>query len=335
MKSTTRTVEPLISGIHSRSEDLVKTTRDYDRGRTDKALLDSAFQSDAEALLSLQEGSGFSQFSDGQLRWQDFIRPFSESVSGLESGADLSRWFDTNSFYKRPTVTKNISTDGSFILNYTYGGASADADRSIAVPGPYTLASLVDDEFYQSRVELVHGFSKVLRKVISKLSASGYKRVQINEPSLVYKYGMPATDNPKYLEAFLSAFKENLSNLEGTELILHTYFGDCSGILEDLVELPGVSTVGVDFTETSLEKISATEFDGKKLACGCVDSRSSLIESPEWIVKFCDHAVRALKPSGLVIIPSTDLKYLPRTHADQKVRAIGRAAAMKKKEKLA
>jgi methionine synthase II (cobalamin-independent) len=313
----------------------VKTSRDYDRGRTTEDALNLAFEKDSEELLRVQERSGFSYLSDGQLRWQDFIRPFSESVSGLESEADLSRWYDTNTFYKKPKVTKKLSTDGSFLNLKKYSGTEQKkgTDRSIAVPGPFTLASLVDDQFYNSKEELVHAFASVIKDIIGHLSDSGYIRVQINEPSLVYRYGGSALNNGKNLEITASAFKENLANLKGN-VTLHTYFGDCSKILKTLLRFPGVSTIGVDFTQTALDSLSSVEFDGKGLGVGCVDARSSLVESPEWISEFCTQATRSLKPSRLVVLPSSDLKYLPRSYADRKIEAIGKAAEILKAKNL-
>lgn len=322
-------VESLAAGIHPRSENLVRVTRDYDRGRTNETALNESFAMDIEDLVKVQVNSGFSFVCDGQLRWQDFIRPFSESVSGLENGADLSRWFDTNTFYKKPTVTNRLSTDGTFLGKSRYSNwVSRDkTKRAIALPGPFTLTNLVDDQYYQSRDELVHDFSKVLKEVIQRLASTGDTTIQINEPSLVYRYGDSAIKDPKALEIFLSAFKEHLSNLNAN-IILHTYFGDCSTILKDLVSLPGASTIGIDFTQTSLENISAIEFDGKRLGCGCVDARSSLIESSEWISSFCSEAYSKLKPSGIVILPSSDLKYLPRTYSDRKLISMGDASKL-------
>ena len=54
----------------------------------------------------------------------------------------------------------------------------------------------------------------------------GFETVQINEPSLVYRYGKSAVSSKKELKAFLSAFEKHLSS-PPVELYLHTYFGDC------------------------------------------------------------------------------------------------------------
>jgi len=309
-------------------------SRDFDRSRATKEVLESTFETDAKNLVKLQLESEISRVSDGQLLWQDFIRPFSENLVGLKGGADLSRWFDTNSFYRKPSVVKKIKLpeDRSFIQNYEVASAlnlakEAKAKKKLSIPGPYTLASLVQDEHYKSRDELISDFAKVIKKLLKNLVGLGYESIQINEPSLVYRYGTSALTSKKELKSFLSAFEDNLKSPQ-LQLSLHTYFGDCSQILNKLLDLKGVSEIGIDFTQTSLDSIEASNFNEKVLACGCVDGRNSLVESPEWISDFCLDAVETLNPSGLVILPSSELKYLPRNVADEKIRAIGKAATI-------
>lgn len=321
-------VRASLTGIHSRSENAVRTSRDFDRGRTTEDSLKDAFRKDAKDLVSLQKLSGFSHLSDGQLKWQDFIRPFAESLTGLRQGADLSRWFDTNSFYKKPFVVGEIGVGKPSFITEKYAENSsfgASKNKKISIPGPYTLASLVENKSYGSKEELVEIFASILKKVISSLSKNGYSCVQINDPSLVYRYGESVLTNRKHLDSYIESFSRNLSKAP-VEVYLHTYFGDSSGILPELVGLRGVSTIGVDFTQTALSDLEAVRFGEKALGCGCVDARNSLIESPRWISKFCEDAVKVLKPSSLVILPSSDMKYLPRTYADRKIRAIGSAA---------
>lgn len=335
----TFSVDATLTGIHSRSEETVRVSRDFDRLRTNKETLDETFETDAKNLVKLQLECGFSRVSDGQLLWQDFLRPFSENLEGLEGGADLFRWFDTNTFFRKPYVKKKVrlpKDDKSFIQDYEVSAALALAKeggskKKLSIPGPYTLASLVEDEHYgKNRDELIDDFAKVIRKLLKNVASLGYESVQINEPSLVYRYGTSALTSKKELKSFISAFEENLDS-PPVQLSLHTYFGDCSSILDRLLELDGITEVGIDFTQTSLDSLEEAKFREKGLACACVDGRNSLIESPEWVADYCIDAVKTLEPSGLVILPSSELKYLPRTVADEKIRAIGKAAALAKK----
>ncbi len=289
------------------------------------------------------------RISDGQLKWQDYLRPFSENLEGLVSGADLSRWFDTNSFYRKPTVRGEVklspkkgkgfpineyeilSRFGSSTNKKANKGTGKSFKRTLAIPGPYTFASLVDDKYYRSKDQLVFAFASVLRRIVKDLSEKGFDSIQLNEPSLVYRYGTSALTNRTELDYFIGAFEKYLTRLD-VDIVIHTYFGDSTKILPDLIQLKGVGAIGVDFTQTSLSDIENIEFDGKVLGCGCVDGRNSLVESPDWIVRYCTDAVKTLKPSGLLILPSCELKYLPRAYADKKVRSIGRAASLLRRQ---
>ena len=341
------TIETSLSGIHSRSESTVATSRAYDRGRASQSSLNATFNNDSRNLLELEIKSGFTKISDGQLRWQDYLRPFSENLEGLALGADLSRWFDTNSFYRKPTVNGEVKLSSKKgkefpIKNYELMTSLSrfaprgkkgkqNFNRTVAIPGPYTFASLVDDRYYGSKENLVFAFASVMRDVVQFLSKKGFGTVQLNEPSLVYRYGKSALTDKKELEVFLASYEKYFATL-GSNLVLHTYFGDSSKILGDLTKLEGVGVIGVDFTQTSLADLKGIEFDGKVMGCGCVDGRNSLVESPEWIAKYCQDAVRTLKPSGLLILPSCEMKYLPRTFADKKIHSIGRAAKLLRKQ---
>jgi methionine synthase II (cobalamin-independent) len=95
-----------------------------------------------------------------------------------------------------------------------------------------------------------------------------------------------------------------------------------------LIGIEGIVSVGVDFTQTSLNSIDGIKFGEKALGCGCVDGRNSLIEPAEWISDFCFEAIQTLRPNGVVVQPSSELKYLPRTYADEKIKSIGEACKL-------
>lgn len=276
-----------------------------------------------------------SRISDGQLRWQDPLRPLSESVDGLKINADLTRWFDTNTFYRKPVVTGELELwdSGTFLIKqYSEWDniSSGENNRTISLPGPYTLASLVDDRYYGSKAELIRSFAKVLAKIIRSLKRYRIACVQLNEPSLVYRPGEDIVLRTDDIKATVDAYTRHLSDMP-VEIWLHTYFGDASNILPTLLKLP-VEAVGIDFIQTPLDSIESSSFKNKLLLCGCVDARNSLLEKPSWIADFSSRVRATLNPKGVVILPNTDLKYLPRDYADKKLKAIGDAAKILKKK---
>jgi len=97
-----------LSGIYPRSEQLIELTRSYDRAKTDLDSVKKQIEQDTQELVKLQVDSGFETFSDGAFAWQDQLRPIVESLDGVTTGTRYDRWFDTNTFYKKPTIAGKI-----------------------------------------------------------------------------------------------------------------------------------------------------------------------------------------------------------------------------------
>ena len=64
---------------------------------------------DLDVLVSAESEAGFDLLSDGMLAWQDLFRPLVDASEGLEAGA-LTRFLDTNTFFRAPHATGNPAT---------------------------------------------------------------------------------------------------------------------------------------------------------------------------------------------------------------------------------
>ncbi len=98
------------TGIFPRPERLIAVTRAYDRKATTEKRLEEAFGIAAKEALAAQSSAGFSYVTDGVLKWQDLLRPFAEHLGGVRPGS-LARWFNNNTFYRKPFVTCNLKRD--------------------------------------------------------------------------------------------------------------------------------------------------------------------------------------------------------------------------------
>src|SRR3989475_13234573 len=98
-----------LAGIHPRSEKLIELTRSYERAKTSWHQVEAQLEQETRELIKLQESLGFKHISDGALGWQDQLRPIARSLKRVEPGTRYSRWFDTNTFYQKPSVTAKIS----------------------------------------------------------------------------------------------------------------------------------------------------------------------------------------------------------------------------------
>jgi len=293
-------------GIHPRSEALVQATRDLDRGRTSAEAVDAQFAHDLDELVRVQQEAGLDLLADGMLRWQDLFRPLLEASEGLEPGP-LTRFLDTNSFYRAPTASSGeprlrAPLDERLV-------APLPGPRIVTLPSPYALA---------------HGTgipAKVVATSILKpqLDALDAELVVLSEPFLAREGAQG-----------LSELREALAALEGgPKLALQITFGDARELLENgLAELP-VEGIGVDFYATHATDIPAG-FD-KLLLAGVVDARSSALEDPQEIADF----VERLDVERVALVPNGDLQYVSEPIARQKLARLGAARTARAKESAA
>jgi methionine synthase II (cobalamin-independent) len=314
-----------LGGIHPRSEQLIELTRSYDRAKTDLDSVKKQIEQDTLELIKLQDDSAFETFSDGAFAWQDQLRPIVESLDGVTTGTRYDRWFDTNTFYKKPTVAGRISVRGfepkSFIrtdlLPRTKGW-------KVTLPGPYTFSELSENLHYANQSDLLSDVSAAEHEIIKRLKDAGVSRFQLSEPSLVYRPYREQALGKAELDNALAALRKTVDGIQA-KFSVHTYFGDATTILPNLLKLP-IDTVGFDLFETDYSKLKIETT--KKIALGIIDGRESNAENPKWIAETATRVSKHVTGGDFVLAPNSDLKFVPRKVADVKARALAEATRL-------
>ena len=284
-------------GIYPRSEALVQATRDLDRKRTTQEAVDEQVERDLAALVEAQQAAGLDLFTDGMLRWQDHFRPLLEQADGLETGA-LTRFLDTNTFYRAPKATGEPHLQGQLDGRYV---APLPGPRLVTLPSPFALA-------------LGTGLSpKTLAENVLEPALEGVEAelVVLAEPFLARE------------DADLDGLAEALETLAGgPRLALWLTFGDAAPALaRGAADLP-VDGLGIDFYATHLDDVP--ESFGKLLLAGVLDARNSLAEEPRELAAF----VLKLRERGveeIALVPNGDLQYVSEPYAREKLARLGRA----------
>jgi 5-methyltetrahydropteroyltriglutamate--homocysteine methyltransferase len=303
-------IKAYVPGIYARSEELVQATRDLDRGRTTTAAVEERRVADLRTFLDVQREAGLNYLSDGLLNWQDIFRPFDEAARGLEPGP-LTRFLNTNTFYRAPVVTK-----GTPQLIEPLGEpyfCIGDLPRNgwvATLPSPHALAASAAGDLTPRAVA-----EGVLGPQIRWLEQNGCAMVVLQETAL---FGGRIDVYP--LSDALDALQSPLP------LALQLPFGDSGDVLGELVELD-VAMIGVDFYATDLEALPRPF--PKTLLAGVVDARNSLLEEPEEVARFGRALLRELD-GELHLVPNGDLQFVPEKIARQKVLRLGEAAEVLK-----
>jgi 5-methyltetrahydropteroyltriglutamate--homocysteine methyltransferase len=248
-------------GIYARSEELVQATRDLDRGRTTEEAVEEQREADLRSFLDAQREAGLDYLSDGLLNWQDIFRPFDQATRGLEPGP-LTRFLNTNTFYRAPAVTGEAPKLVEPIGEPYYRIGDLPRNRWVAtLPSPHALAiSAAGDLTPQAVAE------GVLGPQIRWLAGNGCAMVVLQETAL-----FDARIDVHPLGDALDVLESPLP------LALQLPFGDSGDVLGELVELD-VEAIGVDFYSTDLEALPRPF--PKTLLAGVTDARNSLFEEP-------------------------------------------------------
>jgi 5-methyltetrahydropteroyltriglutamate--homocysteine methyltransferase len=314
-----------LGGIYPRSEQLIELTRSYDRAKTDLDTVKKQVEQDTLELIKLQDDSGFETFSDGAFAWQDQLRPIVESLDGLTTGTRYDRWFDTNTFYKKPTVAGKIGVRAFEPKNFIRTDLLPRTKGwKVTMPGPYTFSELSENLHYQSQSDLLSAVASAEHEIIQRLKDAGVSRFQLSEPCLVYRpYREQALGKPE-LDNALAAIQKTVEGIQA-KFSVHTYFGDATTILPNLLKLR-VDTVGFDLFETDYSRLKIETT--KKIALGIIDGRESNAENPKWIAETATRVSKHVTGGDFVLAPNSDLKFVPRRVADVKARALAEATRL-------
>ena len=300
-------------GLYPRSETVVSATRSLDRGRVERSAVDDAFSRDEARFIQVQQRAGMDFFSDGLVRWQDIFRPLSEAGGPLRS-APLNRWFDTNTFFRAPDLSQAAVTAPS--QNSIIPAVAVPRPGVLSLPSPYMFSRAARVGSRDRNTVMVEIAQRLLAPVIGSAGAAGCRLVHLEEPWLAY-FGI---ENGAW-----APLKQALDSLRTKDVtvILHCYFGDAARFLEQLRSLP-VDGIGVDLVETDLSELG-TRWD-KDLLIGCLNGRSSNLESIESTVELARRVADTVRPRNLYLSSTCELSFLPTVVAEQKVQRLGEAA---------
>jgi len=300
-----------LTGNFPRPEPLIEVTRQLDRGRASESEVQGHLDHSVNELLELQMSNKLDILVDGQLNWQDLFRPFIDLLAGLKPGT-LTRWFDNNTFYRRPIVVDRIKRAEMPLTKYYRHDLIPEGRGKAIMPGPYTFAKLSENAAYSSFADLVDDLAHSLASISRELTSSGYRFLQLNEPSL-------CTATIEELEIARRGF--DILAKSSPRIMLQTYFGSVSHIKDKLVDFP-VDCIGVDLYANDLsifENGSVTT----DISCGCIDGRNSLVEPVDRTVELVTKMIDAVAPHQVYVGPNCDLEFLPYVVAAKKVQLLG------------
>ena len=327
-------VEAYLNGIFPRSDLALEFGSSWLKGRETKEGFYSILEKETREIIELQQNVGLDYVTDGQLFWNDFLRPIASAL-GLHrenSNSDenpVTRQIYTNTFYRKPIILNRISNFDKELVDTKFINTMNEGKRKAILPSPFALVYLSDgihrDENGAIKkdifAEVLFDIAKTLNKEARRLKENNnVSFVQFNDPCMAYAEETKSFWN--FINESLSIATKNLQLITS----LHVYNGDASKFLPELFDLQ-VDRIGFDAYATNLRKFESATFK-KFLEIGVVNSKNSLIEKPEAIVRYAKQVIEKINPDGLALVPNRPLELVPQQIAVKKIENLAKAAKL-------
>jgi 5-methyltetrahydropteroyltriglutamate--homocysteine methyltransferase len=307
--------------------------RSQDLWRIAPAWLEQA-QDDATILaIRDQERAGLDILTDGEMRRESYSNRFATALEGLDvdnPGTVLSR---TGRMSLVPRVVGKVRRKHPVqVRDVEFLRPNTDRLIKITVPGPFTMSQQAQNDFYDTEEALAMDYAAAVNEEIKDLFAAGADYVQMDEP---YMQAQP----DKARQFGVKALSRALDGVAGATA-LHLCFGYAAlvkdrpsgySFLPELAQCP-VQQISIETAQSSLDCSVLSELRGKTIILGVLDLSTHQIETADIVAGRIRRALPFVSPERLIVAPDCGLKYLPRSVAFEKIKAMVRGADLVRSE---
>jgi 5-methyltetrahydropteroyltriglutamate--homocysteine methyltransferase len=286
---------------------------------------------DDATLLAIrdQERAGIDIVSDGEMRRESYFNRFATALDGIDldnPGTVISR---TGKPAIVPRVVGRVRRVRPVnVRDVQFLRANTDRHIKITVPGPFTMTTLAQNEYYASAADLAMDYAAAVNEEIRDLFAAGADVVQIDEP---YMQVHPV-DARSYGIAALQRALDGIT----TTTVVHICFGYGAMVkgkparYDFLSELAAtrVQQVSVETAQSALDCSGLAGLGGKTVLLGVLDLSTSDVEPPEVVADRIRRALPYVPAERLIVAPDCGMKYLAREVAFAKLAAMVRGAGL-------
>ncbi len=293
-----------------------------------------AAQDDATILaIRDQERAGLDIITDGEQRRESYSNRFATALDGIDAdhpGTTLNR---TGSPIPVPRVVGPIRRMRPVEVR-DLAVLRANTARTIkaTVPGPFTMSKQAQDDFYGDAEAMAMDYAAAVNAEIADLFAAGADIVQIDEPWMqqhpddARRYGLKALDRA-------------LQGVTGT-VAVHLCFGYAAlvhdkpsgySFLRELESCKG-QQVSIEAAQPKLDLKVLQALPSKTIILGVIDLADMTVETPQIVADRIRRALAYVLAERVVVAPDCGMKYLPRTVAFAKMKAMAEGAALVRRE---
>jgi len=289
-----------------------------------------AAQDDATRLAVWDmERAGIDIVTDGEVRRESYSTRFGLELEGVDSDNPGYITGRTGVQVIAPRIRGPIRrTKAVEVRDAQFLRANTDRLTKITMPGPFTLARQMKDEFYGDREEAAMAVAAAVNAELKEIKAAGIDVVQLDEP------WMQAW--PEEAEAFgVKTLNRALEGVEGATVV-HICFGYAHIVKHKnagYAFLPqfadSIATqISIEAAQPKLDLGILRDLGDKTIMLGVLDLGAMAIETPELVAQRIEAAFPFVPPERIVPAPDCGMKYMPREVAFGKLKALAEGAAL-------
>lgn len=284
-------------------------------------------------VAQMQELAGIDIISDGEWRRKSYIGVIADICSGFE--LSIKEVLGQRQTWHVVTSELEVVNPGLLAKEARFLKEHTKQDIKVAIPSPYLIGERMWDEelssgAYPTRRDFTEALAPVLRQELIALRDEGVEVAQIDVPHLclfVDPKVRAAYDDPLAEMAFcVDLINQVVEGVEGVRLAVHLCRrnkGRAGWVGEGGYGpiLPALSDLQVDILMLEFAIPAAGDFavlrelpERFDIGLGCVDCRSSHIDTPDEIADRVRRAVQYVAPERIILHP--DCGFAPGSAAD-------------------
>lgn len=284
-----------------------------------------AAQDDAtlEAIRD-QENAGIDIVTDGEIRRESYSNRFAAALDGMDSDNPAEIPARTPGRVQRvPRVVGPIRRNVPVLVrDLEFLRANTERPIRMTIPGPFTISQQLKDEFYGDEGAVVMDCAAAVNAEVKDLIAAGADVVQLDEPFLQAR-------PEKARQYAIDAINRALEDVPGTTAI-HVCFGYGHMIADKpsgysfLPELANTSAdqISIETAQSQLDCSVLTELADKTIILGVLDLSDAIAETPDIVAERIRRALPFVGAERIVVAPDCGMKYLTRSVAFAKLKAM-------------
>jgi 5-methyltetrahydropteroyltriglutamate--homocysteine methyltransferase len=305
--------------------------------------LDDAKRDATLLALKLQEDAGIDVVTDGEQSRQHFVHGFLECVEGIDFARKVEIGIRADRYKAMvPTVTSALRLKGRVHAREAkLARAHTSRKLKFTLPGPMTIVDTIADAYYGDRVTMAMAFAELLNSEARALAADGVDVIQFDEPAFnvymadVKDWGIEALHRAVAGLACTTAvhicygygIKANVDWKAALGAEWRQYEEIFPAIAESRID-----QVSIECRNSRVPLHLLKLLDGKDVQIGVVDVASDEIETPEQVAEVIAQAMKYVAKERIIAGTNCGMAPMRWDIAQAKLVALGRGAALARKE---